>query len=97
LDAAEVERLLQWRRGQLVFSGQPLSQVVEEFNRYNRTQLVIADDAIAGVKIAGSFRTTDVQGLLKFLHERHGVVVGARKNEAGRPDTIQLARSGLKD
>jgi hypothetical protein len=94
VELAEVNRMLQWREGRVAFNGQSLAQVVEEFNRYNREQLVVADETLAVVKIEGSFRATDIQGLLAFLHHRHGIVARRLKNSDGRADVIQLARPG---
>ena len=55
----DITRRMAWTEGKLVFSGETLLEVVEEFNRYNHRQLVIADSAIAGRKISGAFKATN--------------------------------------
>jgi transmembrane sensor len=52
---------LGWRRGVLVFRYTPLAQAAAEFNRYNETKIVVADDAAAKLKIYGTFRATHVE------------------------------------
>lgn len=56
-----------WRRGQLIFDGVPLAEVVAEFNRYNRVQLVIDDPALSAERISGVFDSDRPQALVGFL------------------------------
>lgn len=55
---------LAWQRGMLVFRNTRLADAVREFNRYNQIKLVIADPAIAGMKIGGEFRTNNIDDFL---------------------------------
>ncbi len=50
---------LGWRRGILTFRYATLAQAAEEFNRYNRTQIVVSDPRIAQVTIYGAFAAND--------------------------------------
>ncbi len=57
---APVQKLtseLSWRQGQLSFTETALGDAVVEFNRYNKTKLVVNDPAIASMKINGTFPT----------------------------------------
>jgi transmembrane sensor len=56
-----------WIQKQIVFNSTPLSEVVDEFNRYNTRQLVITDPRISGTKISGEFSSTNPDSLLKGL------------------------------
>jgi transmembrane sensor len=67
VSSEEIDRLLAWRRGGLALNGAPLSQAVEEFNRYNTQQVVIADPSIAGLRLAGYFQTSDLGGFVTAL------------------------------
>lgn len=58
---------LQWTEGRLYFSGETLVEVIDEFNRYNRRQLLIADPAIADLRISGTFAATDPETFLTTL------------------------------
>lgn len=91
VDPNALLRALQWREGHIVFSGEPLARVVEEFNRYNRAKLVIRDDAIVNIKVVGPFRVTDVDELLAFLRTRHGIVATTMSSSDGHPRWIALA------
>jgi transmembrane sensor len=64
-----------WRDREIVFESATLSDVAEEFNRYNQRQLVIEDPALYGFHISGVFSSTDPDSLIRFLRERPGVKV----------------------
>ena len=62
----ELEAALSWRQGLLVFKHTTLAQAADEFNRYNRQRLVIADPITAHLKIRGTFRATDVSSFARL-------------------------------
>jgi transmembrane sensor len=64
-----------WREREIVFESATLSDVAEEFNRYNQRQLVIEDPQLYGFHISGVFSSTDPDSLIKFLRQRPGVKV----------------------
>jgi transmembrane sensor len=64
---AEVSPRLEWTAGRIRLTGQPLSSVVEEFNRYNEQKLVVDDPSIATLKCGGVFSATDVDAFVKSL------------------------------
>lgn len=64
---ANVTAATAWIQRTLVFESAPLSNVAEEFNRYNTRQLVVTDPELAGIHISGVFSSTDPALLLKFL------------------------------
>jgi transmembrane sensor len=51
----ELAKDLGWRRGVLVFDNTTLADAAAEFNRYNREKIVIADPAVAQLRIDGTF------------------------------------------
>lgn len=53
--AAHVEDLLAWRRGEIVLNGETVAAAADEFNRYNDRKLVLADPAAGQEKIVGYF------------------------------------------
>jgi ferric-dicitrate binding protein FerR (iron transport regulator) len=65
---ADVTAATAWTQKQIVFNSTPLSDVVDEFNRYNPRQLVIVDPTIANMKISGEFSSTNPDSLLKGLN-----------------------------
>jgi transmembrane sensor len=64
-----------WTQRQLVFESASLSDVAEEFNRYNGRQLVIQDPKLYDFHISGVFSSTDPASLIRFLRQRPGVKV----------------------
>jgi transmembrane sensor len=77
----EIEARLAWQRGMLVFDGAPLEDVLAEVDRYTMTKFVLADKTLANVQIAGTFRTGDVDGLLRELRDKYHV--DSRRNAQG--------------
>jgi|SRR6266853_534137 len=70
-----------WTQRQLIFEGATLSDVAEEFNRYNERRLVIEDPDLYGFHISGVFSSTDPQSLIRFLRGRPGVQVTETDSE----------------
>jgi transmembrane sensor len=70
---ADVDRKLSWTEGRLWFERQTLKDVVTEFNRYNRRQMVIADPAIENLRIGGGFEATDPESFIAALERTLGV------------------------
>ena len=52
-------RRLAWTSGHLEFRGETLGLAVDEFNRYNRRQLRLADAKLANLRVGGTFSATD--------------------------------------
>lgn len=55
-----LDKELSWRRGVLIFDNTTLADAAAQFNRYNRTKLVLANDAVAHVTVGGTFAINDV-------------------------------------
>jgi transmembrane sensor len=71
----DVARAIAWTQRQLVFEAATLSEVAEEFNRYNQRQLIVQDPELYDFHISGVFASTDPGALLQFLRERAGVQI----------------------
>jgi transmembrane sensor len=78
MSAPEIDRALAWREQSLEFDSTPLDQVVEEFNRYNRHQLVIVDESLKARRFTGRFRPDGYEALLRLLQHSFGVQVETR-------------------
>jgi transmembrane sensor len=81
---ADVERTFAWRERRLVFDGEPLSRVVEEFNRYNSPPLVISDPRLREQRISGVFGANDPESLLDFLVKVDHIAVTRDANQTIR-------------
>ena len=87
----EIARRLAWQPRLLDFSATPLAEVAAEFNRRNRTQLVLADPALRAMPIVASFRSDNLDGFVRMLEisagvsaERTGDTVVLRRAPTGR-------------
>lgn len=73
--AEQLSNALSWRQGRLVLDQMTLEQAAGEFNRYNRVQLIIADPALAQLRIGGSFELGNVEAFSRLLQEGFGLKV----------------------
>lgn len=73
IEEDEIDRKLAWRSGLIVFTGEPLSYVVEEVSRYTQVKLVISDPELGKLSIGGSFRVGEVNALIEALETGFGV------------------------
>jgi transmembrane sensor len=64
-----------WTHHRLVFDGSRLSDVVDEFNRYNTRQIVITDPSLEDFHISGIYSSTEPTSLLRFLRAQPGIEV----------------------
>jgi transmembrane sensor len=62
-----------WRSGRLIFDGEPLVNVIAEFNRYNEVQLVLENSQLSDEPISGVFDADQPLALARFL-ERSGAI-----------------------
>jgi len=77
----QVDELLSWRSGYLVFHDATLAEAIAEFNRYNTRKIVIADPTIATLRIGGRFRFTDSEAFLWLL--KSGFPVNVAEDSTG--------------
>jgi transmembrane sensor len=81
VDLSVAQRALAWQERRLEFDEAPLSEVVGEFNRYNRHQLVIADPALASKRFSGTFRADSYESLVRLLETDFGVTASRSDRE----------------
>ena len=77
---ADLEKAQSWRFKTLIFRAEALADVAQEFNRYNRGQIVIGDVELASLPISGVFKVDDPDSLVEFLVQS-GMVVTDSSNE----------------
>lgn len=64
----DAEAVTAWRRQRLVFRDAPLSDIANEFNRYNLVpRLRVEDAAVAAQRYNGSFNAHNPESLLNYL------------------------------
>jgi transmembrane sensor len=62
-----------WVQKRLIFEETPLSDVAEEFNRYNRRPLTIEDGQLENLRISGVYSSTDPASLINFLRSQNSI------------------------
>lgn len=67
VDAAEMARALAWQDNLLRLGGATLAEIAAEFERRTGHRVVLADPALAAVRLGGRFRADDAEGFAKLL------------------------------
>jgi transmembrane sensor len=67
LGSSGVQRKLMWRLGVLEFVNEKVEDIATEFNRYNRTKLVVEDPEIGCRRLGGRFSALDSYGFVVTL------------------------------
>jgi len=67
LESQQLESRLSWTTGRLQFRGDSLADAVDEFNRYNRRHLRLADVSLAQLRVGGTFNATDPESFAAAL------------------------------
>ncbi len=91
----ELQRRLAWQNGELIFQGDALADAVNEFNRYNRRQLEIADAGLGSLRIGGNFQATDVFSFVKALQQSFSIRVEVSSD--GARYVLRRSRSDSAD
>ncbi|MCW5799639.1 MAG: Protein FecR, ferric citrate sensor [Nitrospira sp.] len=77
---ADFMKALAWQRGQLVFTMEPLSGVIDELNRYHSGAMILANPALRPRVVSGVFATNDplrvLDAITQTLHVRSLSIAG---------------------
>lgn len=81
LSQRDIEQHESWRRGLLIFSGEPLVQVIEEISRFTQVAVEIADPELRDLEIGGRFKVGDVEAMLVSLEANFNVDIDRVSDE----------------
>jgi transmembrane sensor len=84
---ADVVAATAWTEQRLILEGSRLSDVVEDFNRFNSRRLIIEDSQLEDFHISGVYSSTDPASLIRFLREQPGIHVTETDTE------VRIARN----
>jgi transmembrane sensor len=84
VDRPELEDLIAWQGGRLVFRDDTIAQAIAEMNRYSHRALVVTDPKVATMRFSGAYRVGDPEA---FAHSL-GVLLPIRVMPEG--DTIRI-------
>ena len=88
IDAALLRRQLSWREGALMFSGEPLGEVIDEISRYTTVSISFSDPEIRSIPIGGRFPIGQTDVLWETLEGGFGLQV-----TRNGPDSVLLSRA----
>lgn len=75
----DADSAVAWTRGRLVFQGEPLSEVIEEVNRYARDRLVLTDPKAGSVRVYGVVNQGDTAAIRDLVANPRAVAVEPRE------------------
>lgn len=65
--AVDIGREQAWRFGRMILDNAPLGEAVDDLNRYGGRKVVLADPALAGMKVSGVFHTRDPEAFVEAI------------------------------
>ena len=69
-----------WPEGMLAFDDVPLGRAIAEANRYGNRRIVLADPTLERLRVTGTFRAGDLEGLARSLAEAFGLRLNAAQS-----------------
>jgi transmembrane sensor len=90
LTRSQMDNLLAWQDGLLIFDNAPLQEVLDQVNRYFPQHLEIADSSLTKMRVSGMYGNSTMDSILRALQESHGIV--ALAEDDANPDVIRLGR-----
>jgi transmembrane sensor len=72
--AADVAQATSWTTGRVIFRGLPLSDAIDEINRYSPHKIRLEAPAVAEVPVTGSFQTGDVDAFVSAVSDLHRLI-----------------------
>src|SRR5262249_25150964 len=75
LEAVDTEIASAWQRGLLIFRFTPLSDVVEEVNRYRPGRIIVTSTVLGRTPVSGRFRIDNLEEILTRIEQAFGAKV----------------------
>lgn len=75
-----VQQRVAWSEGFLEFNNRPLEEIVEEFNRYRTSPIIIGDPRIGSTIITGRFGLTESDEFVAALESSFGIIAAKGLN-----------------
>lgn len=84
-----IENKLSWRSGMLIFSGEPLGDVLREVGRYTNLVIEIEDRGLADLPVSGRLKIGEVDAMLEALE-----IMAGTKVHRITPGRVVLQKNG---
>lgn len=72
---ANVELTMAWRRRVLIFDGRPLTEVIEEINRYRPGKIIVTNPELAARKVQARISLNQLADIAALIHDEYGATV----------------------
>lgn len=69
----ELQKRLAWKDGRMIFDGEPLREVIDEFSRHSRVKIELDEPAYGDLQVTGNFVLGDVDAFLEAVEITIGV------------------------
>ena len=69
----DVGRKLAWLQGKLIYSGQPLGEVLADISRYSNIKVELADAALENLPVGGAFTIDQTDAIFSALEKNFGL------------------------
>ena len=69
IEYQSMTKKMSWTQGSLLFTGEPLHEVVEKISRYSTVNIELANPQIAAIKVAGLFPIGEMEALYQSLED----------------------------
>lgn len=76
---ADVAKISSWRLGRVVFDDDTLENAVAEVNRYSSTQIVLADPALAALRVSGVFTVGHWESFIDTVAGHYPIRIADRR------------------
>lgn len=77
LTSSDLKASLSWQQGNLIFRGEALLEALQEVSRYTEYRFEYDDESIKSMRIAGLFKTQDIDTLLATMEQN--LAIGYQK------------------
>ncbi|KGK00089.1 FecR family protein [Thalassotalea sp. ND16A] len=75
LTSEGINKLTSWRKGFLLFSGEPLEHVIAEISRFSSIEIKLMDDEVKAIEIGGRFSIVEIDNILKTFEDSFPIKV----------------------
>ena len=75
INEQDISKRLSWTEGVLIFSGEPLEDVVREISRYTTVSIEFSDPAVSAIRIGGRFPVGETETMFDSLETNFGLQV----------------------
>ena len=81
VDSPAIDKVIAWRRGQLIFEDTSIRDAAKEFNRYGKRRLAIDPSVSEGLRVGGVFRIGDPDSFAHAMANAYHLRIIERTDE----------------